>query len=217
MSRRLFPKIVLHLRGVTLIALLFLTNCAGLEPSPIKSDVVATAATEAVEEVEPRGVIIEETHSLNEQQQNAFNTAVAYLQENRLDDAIAFLEPLVAEQPHVTAPYINLGKAYRLNDEQEKAEATLMQALQLIDAHPLATQELTLLLSQSGRFDDARSRYEASLAIYPDYLPLRKNLGILCDIYLNDTACALEQFEYYHELNPEDAKVKLWISEIELR
>ena len=52
---------------------------------------------------------------------------------------------------------------------------------------------------------------------FPDYLPARRNLGILCDLYLNDPACALKQFEIYSEAMPGDAQVKIWIAELRMR
>jgi tetratricopeptide (TPR) repeat protein len=217
MSRRI-TKVSLLLAACALASL---AGCAGLPQkeasSTIEGEIAAALETEVAEEGKPRGVFISETETLSTKQRDAFHAAAQLLRENRPDDAVALLEPLVAEQPQVTAPYINLGKAYSLSGDKEKAEATLKQALQLSDGHPLATQELALLLRRSGRFNEARSISEASLALYPDYLPLRKNLGILCAIYLNDTTCALKQFEYVLELQPENAKVKLWISEIKLR
>ena len=56
-----------------------------------------------------------------------------------------------------------------------------------------------------------------ALASFPDYLPIHKNLGILCDLYLNDPECALKQFEIYSERMPADAQVKIWIAEVRTR
>ena len=52
---------------------------------------------------------------------------------------------------------------------------------------------------------------------FPEYYPMHKNLGILCDLYLNDPACALEHYEIYSKAMPEDAQVKLWIADVRAR
>uniref|UniRef100_UPI003B831CF4 tetratricopeptide repeat protein n=1 Tax=Microbulbifer mangrovi TaxID=927787 RepID=UPI003B831CF4 len=68
-----------------------------------------------------------------------------------------------------------------------------------------------------GRFDEARKTYTESLALHPDYLPLIKNLGILCDLYLQDVNCALAQFEQYLKYQPEDPKVSIWVADLKRR
>jgi hypothetical protein len=59
--------------------------------------------------------------------------------------------------------------------------------------------------------------YEKEIARFPEYLPVHKNLGILCDLYLNDPVCALKQFEIYSEGMPSDPQVKTWIAELRMR
>ena len=73
------------------------------------------------------------------------------------------------------------------------------------------------MLRKGGRFNESRKVYEQAIADFPDYLPARRNLGILCDLYLNDPACALNQFEIYSQGMPEDAQVKIWIAELRMR
>jgi len=40
---------------------------------------------------------------------------------------------------------------------------------------------------------------------------------VLCDIYIQDLACALEQYEEYTSKNPDDEKVKIWLADIKSR
>jgi tetratricopeptide (TPR) repeat protein len=97
------------------------------------------------------------------------------------------------------------------------AEQHFKTALGLVPNHPAASNEYGLLLRKSGRFEEARDIYEKALASFPDYLPVHRNLGILCDLYLNDPECALKQFEIYSEGMPADAQVKIWIAELRMR
>jgi tetratricopeptide (TPR) repeat protein len=73
------------------------------------------------------------------------------------------------------------------------------------------------LYRKTGRIAEARAIYEKAIARFPGYYPLHKNLGILCDLYLNDPACALEQYGIYSKAMPEDAQVILWIADVRAR
>lgn len=210
------------IRGLVVLMLLNLSACT-LTQSRVKGiESVAQAPVDVVETVRPlgegrRGFVISETDDLNAALRADFQQAVVLLENNQAEQAIELLERVVADKPALTASYINLAKAYRQTGAKEKAEESLKKALELIPGHPLASHEYGLLLRAGGRFAEARAVYETALALFPDYLPIRKNLGILCDLYMNDAACALEQFQLYHQLRPDDEEVKLWISEIKLR
>ncbi|HKL48201.1 MAG TPA: tetratricopeptide repeat protein, partial [Desulfuromonadales bacterium] len=102
-------------------------------------------------------------------------------------------------------------------DRTEAAEKHLKAALQLVPAHPVASNEYGLLLRRTGRFTEARAIYERSLERFPGYLPVRKNLGILCELYLGDPGCALEQYEIYSEARPEDKEIETGIADLRLR
>ena len=81
----------------------------------------------------------------------------------------------------------------------------------------MASNEYGLLLRKAGRFAEARTVYEQALATFPDYHPIRRNLGILCDLYLNDLGCAREQYEIYSAAVPGDEQVKMWIADLGAR
>jgi Tfp pilus assembly protein PilF len=133
------------------------------------------------------------------------------------DKAIELLTKVIERKPGVTAPYINIAVAYMRMNKPEQAEQNLKTALGLFPAHPVASNEYGLLLRKAGRFKEARAVYEEEIARFPEYLPVHKNLGILCDLYLNDPVCALKQFEIYSEGMPSDQQVKTWIAELRMR
>jgi tetratricopeptide (TPR) repeat protein len=81
----------------------------------------------------------------------------------------------------------------------------------------VANNELGLLYRKEGKFNAARTAYENAIQKHPDYLPARKNLGVLCDLYLHDFNCALEQFEGYLELQPDDKTVTIWVADVKRR
>jgi tetratricopeptide (TPR) repeat protein len=149
--------------------------------------------------------------------QRLFNKAVVLLKQKDYDNAITLLNTVVAREHRLTAPYIDLGMAYRQKGDNKNAEVNLMKALDIDLANPVANNELGLLYRSQGRFKDAKKAYTNALTQHPDYLPVIRNLGILCDIYLNDLDCALDQYEKYQKLKPGDKDVKNWIADLKGR
>jgi Tfp pilus assembly protein PilF len=164
-----------------------------------------------------QGFTIKETSRMNGESRNKFERAVAMMNEGEFGGAIELLEKVIEQSPGVTAPYINLAMAYERVGKPEKAEQHLKTALTMVPQHPVASNEYGLLLRKAGRFAEARTIYEKTLATFPEYLPAHKNLGILCDLYLNDLACAMEQYEMYSVAMPGDEQVKIWIADLRRR
>lgn len=160
------------------------------------------------------GFVIKEIPAAAAETVQEFERAVAMLQAGDYAGASSLLESVITQAPGVTAPYINLAIASRHNGKPARAEEALQKALELIPAHPVASNEYGLLLRQAGRFTEARAIYEKSLAVFPDYRPAHKNLGILCDLYLKDLACALEHYENYSGAVPKDEQVKIWVADV---
>jgi tetratricopeptide (TPR) repeat protein len=74
-----------------------------------------------------------------------------------------------------------------------------------------------IVYRRTGRFDAAHASYEQALSIHPDYHYARRNLGVLCDLYLADLECALNQYESYVEIVSDDEQVVIWIADIRIR
>jgi Tfp pilus assembly protein PilF len=163
------------------------------------------------------GFVITEVPHIDETTRKDFDRAVAMLKDQKYDDAIDLLKKIIEQSPGVTAPYIDIAIAYQHINKLEQAEAYLKTAQKLFPEHPVVCNEYGLLYRKTGRFAEARAIYEKAIARFPDYYPLHRNLGILCDLYLNDPACALRHYEIYSQARPGDKQVKLWIADLHAR
>jgi tetratricopeptide (TPR) repeat protein len=209
--------------GWVILAVLLpvLSSCATgktVEPEPVVQEAPVNQPPTVAQLADGRqGFVITEVPQLGDGVRRDFQRAVAMLHDGHYEQAVDLLEKVVNQSPGVTAPYINLAIAYRHIDNLEPAEAHLKTALGLVPGHPAACNEYGMLYRKTGRFEQARAMYEKVLDRFPEYYPVHRNLGILCDLYLDDLECALEHYEIYGRARPEDEKVQLWIADLRNR
>ena len=163
------------------------------------------------------GFTITEAVSMSEAVRTDYDRALALLGAGNLEQGIVVLETVVENAPGVSGPQIDLGIALHRNGDLEAAEERLLQALELNPEHPVIHNELGIIYRKTGRFDAARRSYEAALATYPGYHHARRNLGVLCDLYLADPDCALESYEAYMQTVPGDEEAAMWIADLRNR
>lgn len=149
--------------------------------------------------------------------EDAFHEALTHLKAQEYKQAIVLLENIIEQEQRLVAPFVNLGMAYELDGDVKQAEKYFRGAVSVDLTHPVANNQLGQLYRKLGRFDDARKAYSNALTEYPDYLPVIKNLGILCELYIRDLPCALEQYQHYQNLQPDDKTMKIWISDLSNR
>ncbi|MBW2449339.1 MAG: tetratricopeptide repeat protein [Deltaproteobacteria bacterium] len=203
------------------VILLVLAGCATdgkIKPEEVSQEPSMTKGPSVTQlEGGRKGFIITEVPQMEEDSRKDFERAVTLLKDQEYEKAVDILEKIIEKSPGVTAPYIDIAIAYQHIDKPEKAEEHLKVALQLVPDHPVASNVYGLLCRKAGRFEEARGIYEKAITSFPDYYPVHRNLGILCDFYLNDPVCALDHYEIYSEAMPEDKQVKLWIADLRAR
>ncbi len=168
-------------------------------------------------EQEAGGFTITQRLRIKDEVRADYQSAVGMLEAARYRDGIDLLLKVVEREPELTSAYIDLGIAYARLGDLDSAEADLRVALELYPDHPVANNELGMVLRRKERFTEARASYEAALAKYPDFHYAHRNLGILCELYLGDNECALEHYEAYSRLVPDDAEVAHWVTDLRAR
>lgn len=195
--------------GVSLLAaIIALSGCATTEPSRTPASIEITEAV---------GFTIKEETRINNDVRVDYDEAVTQLEQGRLEHGVELLEAVVAAAPELSAPRIDLSIAYHRSGNLAAAESELLKAIESNPDHPIALNELGIVYRKTGRFTEARKSYQAALAIYPGYHYARRNLAVLCDLYLTDLNCALDNYEAYMTTVVSDDETAMWISDIRQR
>jgi Flp pilus assembly protein TadD len=192
---------------LVLTATLLATAC-GVNPS---------ARAPQTEIQDENGFTIREDIQVSGDVRQDFNMALRMLEQEQYEQAIVLLESVTDSAPEATAAYINLGIAHGRIGDLENAEISIGKALTLNPRHPVAHNEMGMIYRRTGRFDAARQSYEKALSLHPEFHFARLNLAILCDVYLADLECALENYELYRAAVPDDEEASMWIADLRNR
>lgn len=146
-----------------------------------------------------------------------FDKALALARAGSNDAAQVQLASLAQRYPQFCTPLVDLAIVYRRSGNLDAATHALEQAVARDPRSALAWTELGVTQRLGGKFQDAEQSYAHAIAADPAYAPAYRDRGVLRDLYLDQPAAALGDFQQYRQLAGADKPVAMWIAELQHR
>jgi tetratricopeptide (TPR) repeat protein len=195
-----------------LVVAVALVACSTAPPAPPPKPV----AGPQFQQDEGGFTVLEDAHVAPETRTD-YDNAIRLLEQKEYEQGIGLLLKVTQNAPDVSAPQVDLGIAYARLGNLDKAEASLKRAVEINPRQPVAYNELGMVYRRKGQFGAARSSYEQAIAVYPAFHFARLNLAILCDVYLADLTCALDNYVAYQQAIPDDKQATMWVADLRKR
>ncbi len=125
---------------------------------------------------------------------------------------------IVAIEPKLSGPWVMRAKIALDKNDSEKALMHFQKAIDVNAKNINAYLPLAKIQREKGEFVAAQNTYAKALAVWPDFPEAHLNLGILYDLYLNQSSKAQKHMEAYEFLVEEPIQsVSVWLNEIRQR
>jgi len=136
-----------------------------------------------------------------------FSQALQFMSTGAYSDAIDLLLAINKQNNGLPGVHANLGIAYGKMNEFKKAKDALEVATDLKPNDLDIQNEMAIAYKNVGDYASSKASYERVLSINPKSEKGNLNMGILCDLYINDAVCAIKYYQAYEAIYAERAVV----------
>ncbi|HTY93764.1 MAG TPA: tetratricopeptide repeat protein [Steroidobacteraceae bacterium] len=146
-----------------------------------------------------------------------FARAVALAKAGKDEEAELEFQQIATGYPAYPGALVNLGILYRKHGDLARSEESLRAAVQRDAGNAEGWSELGVTLRLAGKFHEAADAYNQAISVNPQFAPAYRNLAVVLDLYLGDTAAALTAMQRYKDLAADDKAVTGWIADLKQR
>lgn len=148
-----------------------------------------------------------------------YSAALAALQSGEEAVAGSSLQAFSAAHPELAGPLLNLALLRMRQGDEAAALSLYERAGAVCERCAPVWNGLGVLYRQQGQFTAAEQAYQKAIELEPGYALAWYNLAVLYDLYVQQPALALQNYEQYLALGADDspAEVERWIADLRRR
>ncbi|HWV16198.1 MAG TPA: tetratricopeptide repeat protein [Cellvibrio sp.] len=162
----------------------------------------------------PRG----EKTPLSASEKAAYQDALNNIKAGEQDKASNSLKKLTQAHPDFVGGWINLATAYYHSKKMDDAGSALENAKKLNPNLAEVYNLSGLLAVEKGEYQAAEKNYLSAIALKKDYAAAHYNLALVYDVFYQDIAKAITQYEQYLALSGNTDKATIsWVNELKAK
>jgi tetratricopeptide (TPR) repeat protein len=161
--------------------------------------------------VQPQTPVVEEKAIDAEMYQQGLDALAL----NDFSSARKFFQQFIKDNPGLSGAYTNLALIDYKQGNYDQALKLIEIAISINPQKAAAFHLRAQLYLQQGKIKLARDDYQRAIKLKPDYSNAHYNLALLYDIYLQEIALAIEQYNIYLSLTTEkDSATREWVNHL---